>query len=156
MRTVSFAIFFLLGVFMAFAQIEQDKALHFLGGNLYGLVGAGVADQISDGNRTWTFVGSLGGSLLIGLAKEAIDESQYGGWDNQDLLATFLGGASVGVTIDVFKQRKKRKREQLFRDAIGHKWQPKASETLVPYGSQGPTVQLIGFSPSLYERLTTR
>jgi hypothetical protein len=54
----------------AYGQIEQDKVLHYLGGNLYGLVGAGVANEISDGDRTWTFVGAVGGSLLIGLAKQ--------------------------------------------------------------------------------------
>lgn len=118
-------ILFLILSFLIFnksqAQIEKDKALHFLGGNLYGLVGAGVASQISKGNRTWTFVGSLGGSLLIGLAKESIDSNQYDGWDNGDLLATVLGGTAVGVTIDIFKQRKKRKRDELYKKAIGHK-----------------------------------
>jgi len=99
-------------------QLEQDKVLHFLGGNLYGLVGAGVASEISDGDRTWTFVGAVGGSLLIGLAKESIDQKQYGGWDNADLLATVLGGATIGVTIDIFKKRKQRKRDRLFRDAV--------------------------------------
>ena len=102
----------------AYGQIEQDKVLHFLGGNLYGLVGAGVANEISDGDRTWTFIGAVGGSLLIGLAKESIDQKQYGGWSNEDLLATVLGGATVGVTIDIFKKKKQRKREQLYRDAI--------------------------------------
>ena len=101
-----------------FGQIEQDKVLHFLGGNLYGLVGAGVANEISDGDRTWTFVGAVGGSLLIGLAKESIDQKQYGGWSNEDLLATVLGGATVGLTIDIFKKKKQRKREQLYKDAI--------------------------------------
>lgn len=105
-----------------FSQLQEDKVLHFLGGNLFGLVGAGVANQISDGDRTWTFVGSIGGSLLIGLAKESIDKSQYDGWDNNDLLATVLGGLAVGVSIDIFKQRKKRRREQLFKDAVGHKF----------------------------------
>ena len=105
----------------SYTQIEQDKALHFLGGSLYGMVGAGVASQISKGNRAWTFAGAVGGSLLIGLAKEAIDSNQYDGWDNGDLLATVLGGASVGVTIDIFKQRKKRKRDELFRQAVGQK-----------------------------------
>ncbi|GGD94929.1 hypothetical protein [Maribacter cobaltidurans] len=102
-----------------FSQLGEDKVLHFVGGNLFGMVGAGLANQISDGNRAWTFAGSVGGSLLIGLAKEGIDQNQYGGWDNEDLLATVLGGVTVGVTIDVFKQKKKRKREQLYRDAIG-------------------------------------
>ncbi len=109
----------LFSVHTIYGQIERDKALHFLGGNLFGLVGAGLASQISDGDRTWTFVGSLGGSLLIGLAKESIDEKQYGGWDNADLLATVLGGATVGVTIDIFKKRRQRKREKLFKDAMG-------------------------------------
>lgn len=102
----------------SYGQIEQDKVLHYLGGNLYGLVGAGVANEISDGNRTWTFVGAVGGSLLIGVAKEAIDQNQYGGWSNEDLLATVLGGVTIGATIDIFKKKKQRKREQLFRDAI--------------------------------------
>lgn len=115
--TIICAIFYL----SVNAQIGEDKVLHFVGGNLFGMVGAGVANQISDGNRAWTFAGSIGGSLLIGLAKESIDQNQYGGWDNSDLLATVLGGVSVGVTIDVFKQKKKRKREQLYREAIGFK-----------------------------------
>lgn len=102
-----------------FGQLESDKALHFVGGNLFGLVGAGVASEISDGDRTWTFFGSLGGSLLIGLAKESIDQKQYDGWNNADLLATVLGGATVGVAIDIFNKRKQRKNDQLFRDAVG-------------------------------------
>lgn len=129
------------------AQIEQDKALHFLGGNLYGLVGAGVASQISKGNRTWTFVGSLGGSLLIGLAKEAIDDNQYDGWDNGDLLATVLGGAAVGVTIDIFKQKKKRRRDELFKQAIGQKkiiapFNNSTVETLAPLSLLGLSKQV--------------
>lgn len=119
-KVVLFLIFFAI-VGKSFSQIQEDKVLHFLGGNLFGLVGAGVANQISKGDRTWTFVGSVGGSLLIGLAKESIDKSQYDGWDNDDLLATVLGGVTVGVTVDIFKQRKKRKREQLFKDAVGHR-----------------------------------
>jgi hypothetical protein len=116
-----FAFFFILGLLHnTYSQIKQDKVLHFLGGNLYGLVGAGVASQISDGDRTWTFIGAIGGSLLIGLAKESIDQKQYGGWDNADLLATVLGGATVGVTIDIFKKRKQRKRDKLFKDAVGY------------------------------------
>ncbi|WP_423999608.1 hypothetical protein [Maribacter sp. IgM3_T14_3] len=118
MKNIFASLLFLLSLNSVQGQIEQDKVLHFLGGNLYGLVGAGVANEISDGDRTWTFVGAVGGSLLIGLAKESIDQKQYGGWSNEDLLATVLGGATVGFTIDIFKKKKQRKREQLYRDAI--------------------------------------
>lgn len=118
MQKILTILILLFTLHSTYSQIEQDKVLHFLGGNLYGLVGAGVANEISDGDRTWTFIGAVGGSLLIGLAKESIDQYQYGGWSNEDLLATVLGGVTVGVTIDIFKKRKQRKREQLFKDAI--------------------------------------
>lgn len=118
MQKILTILILLFTLHSTYSQIEQDKVLHFLGGNLYGLVGAGVANEISDGDRTWTFIGAVGGSLLIGLAKESIDQNQYGGWSNEDLLATVLGGVTVGVTIDIFKKRKQRKREQLFKDAI--------------------------------------
>lgn len=97
----------------AFSQVENDKVLHFVGGNLYGLAGAGIAKQISNGDRFWTFAGAIGGSALIGLGKEAIDSRKGGsGWDNDDLLATVLGGATVGITIDLFTDHKKRRRQQ--------------------------------------------
>ncbi len=142
-KTILVLIVFLL-ITKSYGQLEEDKALHFLGGNLYGLVGAGVASQLSKGNRTWTFVGSVGGSLLIGLAKEAIDQNQYNGWDNGDLLATVLGGATVGVTIDIFKQKKKRKRDEIFRQAIGHKIII-APSVLFPLNAKEP-LSLLGIS----------
>ncbi|UJH66882.1 hypothetical protein [Allomuricauda sp. SCSIO 65647] len=95
------------------AQIDRDKALHFLGGNLFGLAGAGIAKQASDGNRYWTFAGAVGGSLAIGLAKEAVDAGQReNGWDNEDLLATVLGGMTVGFTIDIFTDRKRQQKRK--------------------------------------------
>jgi len=97
-------------------QVERDKALHFLGGNLYGLAGAGIAKQLSDGDRYWTFAGAVGGSLMIGLAKEAVDAGQReNGWDNEDLLATVLGGMTVGLTIELFTNKKRQKR----RNSLG-------------------------------------
>lgn len=113
MKRVFFLLIFLVCFHHGFAQIERDKALHFIGGNLYGLAGAGIAKQISKGNRWWTFAGAIGGSTLIGLGKEAVDAGQRpGGWDNDDLLATILGGATVGITIDLFTNKKKSRKEK--------------------------------------------
>ncbi len=105
---------FVLAVFLAFnfgnSQIENDKVLHFAGGALFGLAGAGIAKEISDGDRYWTFAGAVGGALLVGLGKEAIDSGQDGNsWDNGDVLATALGGIAVGFTIDIFTAKKGRK-----------------------------------------------
>lgn len=108
---LAFTIFLLSISLPNWAQIENDKVLHFVGGNLFGLAGAGIAKEISDGNRFWTFAGALGGSALVGLGKEAIDSNPNGsGWDNGDLMATILGGATIGVTIDLFTDHSKRKK----------------------------------------------
>ncbi|WP_343486770.1 hypothetical protein [Allomuricauda sp. d1] len=111
-------IFCLLVAFNGFSQLERDKALHFLGGNLFGLAGAGIAKNVSDGNRFWTFAGAVGGATLVGLGKEAIDSGQReNGWDNDDLLATILGGVTVGVTIDLFTDHKRNKKRRERKEA---------------------------------------
>ncbi|WP_190808301.1 hypothetical protein [Flagellimonas sp. S3867] len=111
MRTLlSTLLVFMIGS-QLFGQIERDKALHYLGGNLFGLAGAGVAKQISDGNRAWTFVGAVVGSALVGIGKEAVDAGQEGNqWDNDDLAATVLGGLTVGVTIEIFSKKRNKKK----------------------------------------------
>ena len=114
MKKVGCSIFFILLTLGLKAQIETDKVLHFVGGNLYGLAGAGIAKQISDGNRWWTFAGAIGGSAIVGIGKEAIDSGQENNqWDNGDLLATILGGATVGLTIDLFTDHKKNRQKKL-------------------------------------------
>lgn len=111
MRTLIPTLLFFVLALHGYGQVERDKALHFLGGSLFGLAGAGIAKQASDGNRVWTFVGSVAGSALIGVAKEAVDSGQKeNGWDNDDLAATVLGGVTVGVTIDIFSKKKDKKR----------------------------------------------
>ncbi|WP_222983754.1 hypothetical protein [Flagellimonas meishanensis] len=111
MRTLIPTLVFFMLVSYAHGQVERDKALHFLGGNLFGLAGAGIAKQASDGNRIWTFIGSVAGSAIIGVAKEAVDAGQRdNGWDNDDLAATVLGGVTVGVTIDLFSKKDDKRR----------------------------------------------
>ncbi|SEL96570.1 hypothetical protein SAMN04488008_107127 [Maribacter orientalis] len=151
MKKIFAFLFILISLHSTYSQVEQDKVLHFLGGNLYGLVGAGVASQISDGDRTWTFIGAIGGSLLIGLAKESIDQKQYGGWDNADLLATVLGGATVGVTIDIFKKRKQRKRDKLFKDAVSYS-ELEIKKTFLIENAEINSLSLLGMSKAVMER----
>ncbi|PXX24236.1 hypothetical protein C7972_11638 [Arenibacter sp. ARW7G5Y1] len=95
------------------AQLEKDKVKHFTAGTLSGAIGADIADGLSGGNRYWRIAGSVTSSLLAGLAKEAYDEYKYSGWDNRDLAATVLGGVSIGITIDIFSERKHRKRNEM-------------------------------------------
>lgn len=91
------------------AQLENDKVLHFGAGALSGAAGAFIASELSDGDRVWTYVGAVGTSLLAGLAKESIDKKNNNAWSNGDLAATVLGGITVGVTIDLFRGKKRRK-----------------------------------------------
>lgn len=88
------------------AQVEEDKVLHFAAGAVAGGAGALIASKISKRNRFWTVTGAVAGSLVAGLAKEAIDKSNGGEWDNGDVGATVLGGAVVGVSIELFSKKK--------------------------------------------------
>lgn len=111
MRTLIPTLLFLVLASHCHGQVERDKVLHFLGGNLFGLVGAGVAKHATEGNRVWTFVGAVTGSAIAGVAKEAIDAGQReNGWDNEDLAATILGGITVGIAIDLFSKKDSRGR----------------------------------------------
>lgn len=128
------------------AQIDRDKALHFLGGNLFGLAGAGIAKQASDGNRYWTFAGAVGGSLAIGLAKEAVDAGQReNGWDNEDLLATVLGGMTVGFTIDIFTDRKRQQKRKAMTTHFSEatfQYETQVSSTLDDFDDLPPLTRL--------------
>ncbi|MCX2718888.1 hypothetical protein [Lentiprolixibacter aurantiacus] len=113
--------FYILLLFSAsslHAQIENDKVAHFAIGAFSGAGGAFIASELTDRNRFWTFTGSLAGSLLVGLAKEAIDErNSNNSWDNGDLGATVIGGMAVGITIELIS-KKDGKRYQNRRNKI--------------------------------------
>lgn len=101
----------------ALAQ-NHDKWLHFGAGVVAGGAGAFVAHEISGGNKWWTIAGAVGGSLLAGAAKEAIDKNRYGTWDNGDLAATVAGGVTVGIAIEIFHGRKKGKSAKRSENAV--------------------------------------
>ena len=118
MKTVIVGVTFFLCALPLCAQLEQDKVKHFAAGTLSGAIGADIADGFSGGNRYWRIAGAVTSSLLAGLAKEAYDEHKYGGWDNRDLAATVLGGVSIGITIDIFSEKKQRKEKEMMAQII--------------------------------------
>ncbi|MCL6266466.1 hypothetical protein [Flagellimonas myxillae] len=154
MRTLIPTLVVFLFASQLHAQVERDKALHFLGGNLFGLAGAGIAKQVSDGNRLWTFVGSVAGSALIGVAKESVDAGQReNGWDNDDLMATVLGGVTVGVTIELFskKRNKKTPKESLTTQNLNlEDFQIDKVAYLKLTTDSLPTLTALGFSDNSY------
>ena len=148
MRTLLVAFAFCICFSQIQAQIEKDKALHFLGGGLFGLAGAGIAKEISKGDRWWTFAGAVGGSALVGLGKEAIDSGQSGNsWDNEDVLATILGGITVGVAIDLFTdhERAAKRRQRSVSSSITFADGNQSYMVLMQH-SQPPNLLTLSFS----------
>ena len=109
-------LLFLLAGYVSHAQ--NDKLLHYGAGIVAGGAGAFLAHEISGGDKWWTIAGAVGGSLLAGAAKEAIDKNRYGTWDNGDLAATVAGGVTVGIAIEIFHGRKKRKSAKRSDDSV--------------------------------------
>jgi hypothetical protein len=109
--TLYITVMLLLPPLLLGAQVRKDHVLHFGAGIVSGGAGALVASELSDGNRFWTFTGAVGTSLLAGVAKEVLDKGKGKKWENSDIGATVLGGITIGVTIDLFtaKARKRRK-----------------------------------------------
>ena len=110
MKVIILSILIFISALPLSAQLQEDKVLHFAAGAASGFIGAKIADKISHKDPNWRIVGAFTSSLLVGLAKEAYDEHQYKGWDNEDLAATVLGGLTVGVTINLFSRKKNKKK----------------------------------------------
>lgn len=86
-----------------------DKVKHFAAG---AIIAAGTSMIVYDltKSRKKARLYSIVASVLAGIAKEGLDQHRYGGWDNNDLAATALGGLStvyVSLTIEVFKPRRR-------------------------------------------------
>ena len=70
-------------------NIPYDKRLHMLAGLLIGVIGTVITP--------YSFVGILA-AFIAGIAKELYDQCSYGGFDTDDMIATWIGGA-VGSAI---------------------------------------------------------
>ena len=84
------------------AQIAEDKLKHFGAGVVIGGVGGYAAHKIFNGSPGWTWAGAVGSSVAAGLVKESMDQSKYGGWDNNDIVFTALGGIVSGIALQLF------------------------------------------------------
>ena len=109
-------LIFLLVNYNVKAQLQEDDVLHFGAGILSGAAGGLIASEITNGNRFWTFAGAVGGSILAGSIKEAIDEKKYNGWDNRDLGATILGGITAGITIDLLTSKRRKRKNKAYEE----------------------------------------
>ena len=96
-----------------YSHAQNDKLLHFGAGVVSRAAGAFIAHELSGGDKWWMIAGAVGSSLIAGVAKEAIDKGNYGVWDNGDLAATVAGGVTVGIAVEIFHGRKKRKSAEL-------------------------------------------
>ncbi len=110
MKKLLFIIPLLLCFSLSNAQLlaENDKQKHFAAGALLGGISYGIILQETE-NKKLAFWGSIATSFVAGYIKETSDKNSGYYFDNRDLLATTLGGLSVGVTFDIFTRNGKKK-----------------------------------------------
>lgn len=100
---------------------EQDKQLHFAAGMITGAAGYSFIYNKTN-NKKHAILGGIATSLAAGIGKELFDSAIMGNKiDDQDLIATVLGGITINVTIPLFKKRKS-KYKQLDKVIGGYKY----------------------------------
>jgi uncharacterized protein YfiM (DUF2279 family) len=102
---------------VSYSQIAEDKKKHFVAGAFAGAIANSIAYGVSK-NPKKAFIYGVCSSILVGSIKEYIDEKNYKGWDNEDLLFTALGGVSVNIPltlIETIHEKKEAKRLKAFK-----------------------------------------
>jgi len=93
------------------SQIAQDKKLHYAAGIISGAVGYDFVYKKTN-NKKLAFAGSVFTSMLAGVVKETLDSKEPGNYfDKKDLVATTLGGITVGLTIELFNKKSKKRKK---------------------------------------------
>lgn len=88
-----------------FGQIAHDKKLHYAAGAVTTAVSYEFVYGITKSKKK-ARIYSLATAILVGSLKEAIDATEKGNrFDPNDLLATTLGGITVGITFKLFDKR---------------------------------------------------
>lgn len=105
-----FTLLFILFTLNTNAQLltEHDKQRHFAAGAIIGGISYGIILQETE-DKHLAFWGSIATSFVAGYLKETRDKHQGAKFDDRDLLATTLGGLSIGVTFDIFTRNGKKK-----------------------------------------------
>ena len=89
---------------------EPDKKMHFGAGFIFGGISYGIIFEETQ-DKQLALLGSVATAFAAGYIKETRDKRMGYKFDNRDLLATTLGGLTIGVTFDIFgREGKKRKR----------------------------------------------
>lgn len=83
---------------------EEDKQMHMAFSVPFGMTGASMCNKYFDLNGLPMVLCGTAIGMIPGIAKEALDEYQYGGWNNRDLGADAIGSfiGSVG-TFTIYK-----------------------------------------------------
>lgn len=84
--------------------LQEDKQKHFIGSMAIGAVATGMARHYGSSTVEAIAIG-IATSLLVGIAKEAIDGNGYGSEDINDIYADTLGGIAGSAISAQFNWR---------------------------------------------------
>ena len=84
---------------------QQDKQLHFTAGAIAGGLGYKWSYD-KHKNKKKAFIAGVCSSFAVGLVKELYDSRTGGTVEIGDVVATTLGGLTIGFTIPLFKKKK--------------------------------------------------
>lgn len=86
-----------------------DKQAHYFAGGFVSAVTYNFAYE-EIGDRKKALLLSIGSALLVGTIKEIADSQEQNNYfDGKDLLATGLGGLSIGLTFDLINKKNEKK-----------------------------------------------
>ncbi len=111
-------------------NIDLDKQAHFLGGAYFGSLAYQYTLE-KTGDEKKALLASIAGSVFAGLAKEIYDSTQPGnGFDHQDLLASGIGGITIGFKFNLINKDKHEKKinRSILRAYAKHQRKHKRSE----------------------------
>ena len=107
MKKLTLTLALTLATLISYGQIAADKKLHFVAGAAVSAVTYVTVLEITKDTKK-AFWYSLASSVVVGLAKELVDEKKYKGFDSKDLAATALGGLTVSTTFNLFHKKQKK------------------------------------------------